>query len=272
MPGKQMDLYIDFRGKKIRYRDTGYGKPVVLLHGYLESLEVWEDFIPGLEEHARVISIDLPGHGMSETHGETHSMELMAGAVLAVIEHLDIEKAFLVGHSMGGYTALAFLELYPESLSAYCLFHSHPFADTGEIIANRLRERKVIGAGKKHVIYPVNVPKMFADRNLLKFTAELEMLKEIASRTPDDGIMAVINGMIERPSRLNLLEEGRVPLLLILGTMDNYVPYDLVLENIKLPPNAELITLADSGHLGFVEEVAHSQSAILEFLQKINQN
>ena len=77
--------------------------------------------------------------------------------------------------------------------------------------------------------------------------------------------------MIERPSRLQLLEEGRVPLLLVLGTMDNYIPYDHVCDSIKLPSNAELVTLTDSGHLGFVEEKVKSQKAISEFFQKVKQ-
>jgi pimeloyl-ACP methyl ester carboxylesterase len=87
----------------ISFTDTGKGYPnLVLLHGFLESKEVWKDWSERIPNHFRIITIDLPGHGASETIGYYHSMELMAEVVHGVLRHIGIRRYFMVGHSMGG--------------------------------------------------------------------------------------------------------------------------------------------------------------------------
>jgi pimeloyl-ACP methyl ester carboxylesterase len=89
-------------------------------------------------------------------------MEFMATAVKSLVDSLDLNEVFVVGHSLGGYVTLAFLELFPEYLSGYCLFHSQPFADTPAALEKRRREIEIVKAGKKNMMYPDNVIKMFA--------------------------------------------------------------------------------------------------------------
>src|ERR1044071_7202110 len=112
-------------GAKVRYADTGKGRVVVLLHGFLESLEVWfgNGFAQELAQHFRVIAIDLPGHGKSDCVGYVHRMERMADVVKGVMDELGLRRYAMVGHSMGGYVALAFAERYKENLCGLCLFH-----------------------------------------------------------------------------------------------------------------------------------------------------
>jgi len=262
-------MIFSFRGGEINYSDSGKGNTIVLLHGYLESSEVWNGFETRLAEFFRVVSIDLPGHGLSSVYGEVHTMEFMATAVKEIIDSLNIKKVFLTGHSLGGYVALAFLELYPGNLSGYCLFHSQPFADPPAVIEKRRREIAVVKAGKKDLMYPDNIERMFAPLNLKNFSLALERSKNIASRLPGEGIIAMLNGMIIRPSRLTFMEEGRVPCLWILGSMDNYIPCDFIKAKVKLPPNAELVVLEKSGHLGFVEEEDKSVAVLTEFVKSL---
>ena len=249
-----MKNYFHFKWGNIYYTDNGSGIPVVLLHGYLESSEVWNGFEKKLTSKFRVISIDLPGHGLSDVYGETHTMEFMATAIKELLDNLDINKACLVGHSLGGYVTLAFLELFPDYLSGYSLFHSQPFPDTPEALEKRRREIAIVKAGKKDLMYPDNVTNMFATSNLAKFSQALQRSKDLASRINGEGIIAVLNGMMIRPSRSSLMEEGRVPCLWILGLMDNYIPCDIIQKKVNLPSNARVVVLKNSGHLGFVEE------------------
>src|SRR5690606_33245485 len=95
------------------YEVKGEGRPLVLLHGYLENLKMWESIGKKLSEEYKLIRIDLPGHGRSRTYGETHTMEFMAEKAHEVLNHLGIEKSAMAGHSMGGYVTLAFAEKYP---------------------------------------------------------------------------------------------------------------------------------------------------------------
>jgi pimeloyl-ACP methyl ester carboxylesterase len=262
-----MEGFFSFKGGRIHYSDSGKGIEIILLHGYLESSEVWNGFTQKLAGSFRVISIDLPGHGLSDVYKETHSMEFMAEGVKSLIEKLGIDKIFLVGHSLGGYVTMAFLELYPEKLAGYCLFHSHPFADTQQALEKREREIRIVKAGRKNMMYPENVTRMFADSNIEKFNKALERSKEIASRLPENGIIAMLNGMMIRPSRLSFMEAGRVPCLWILGSYDNYIPCGQVQKNVRLPENAKVVILEKSGHMGFIEEEDKALQVMKEFIK-----
>jgi pimeloyl-ACP methyl ester carboxylesterase len=263
-------MFFSYKRGRIHFSDSGNGTSIVLLHGYLESSEVWNGFAEKLSSDFRVISIDLPGHGLSDVYGEVHSMEFMATGIKELIEYLEIKKVFLTGHSLGGYVAMAFLELFPEHLLGYCLFHSQPFSDPPEVIEKRKREIEIVKMGKKNLMYPDNVIRMFAASNLEKFAGALQRSKDIAALLPGEGIIALLNGMIMRPSRLSFMEEGIVPLLWILGSMDSYIPCELIQTRVKLPSNARVVVLANSGHIGFVEEEEKSLEVIKEFVNSIS--
>lgn len=265
-----MTMYLTIHGRKIWYTDTGKGTPIVLIHGYLESSEIFDGLGSRLSSSFRVIAVDLPGHGRSEVYSETHSMEMMADIIKEILENLKIEKAVLAGHSLGGYVTLAFLDLYPYLLSGYCLFHSHPLSDTPEIAGKRLKDISAVMAGKKDLMYPDTIEKMYASMNLEKMPASVKRSKKIASNIPGNGIIALLNGMIKRPSRAGVMEEGRVPCLWVLGTMDNYIPFGVIQDKVKLPSNARIEVLRHSGHLGFVEEEERSAEIIRDFVKSLS--
>jgi pimeloyl-ACP methyl ester carboxylesterase len=262
-------MYFTFRGGRISYRDIGTGAPVLLLHGYLETAEVWNGFAEKLSEKFRVITADLPGHGNSDSYGSFQTMDFMATASRELLDSLGIKKAFLAGHSLGGYVTLAFLDLFPASLSGYCLFHSQPFPDTPETAEKRRNEIALVREGKKELFVPGNITKMYAVRNLEKFHDALLRSIKIASGVSDEGIIAVLNGMIERPSRLSAMEEGRVPCLWMLGELDNYIPCEAIQKRVSLPQNARIVILRNSGHMGFIEEADKSLSVISEFVAQL---
>ena len=114
----------------LNYEISGSGKEhLVLLHGFMENLTIWEDMAVHLSEKFTLIKIDLPGHGLSKVYSEIHLMEFMASEVKKVTDSLNIGQFHLLGHSMGGYTTLAFTEKFPEVLKSITLFFSSYFAD-----------------------------------------------------------------------------------------------------------------------------------------------
>lgn len=257
-----------YEGGRIHYSDNGDGEVIVLIHGYFETSEIWGSFAQDLARNFRVINVDLPGHGRSDIFAGTHTMEFMATIISEIICSLNIKKVFLAGHSLGGYVTLAFADIFPEMLSGYCLFHSHPFADTEEILERRERELNLVLAGKKDIIYPENIKKLFAAINLDKFREALQRSNMIASSISGDGIVAVLRGMMSRPSRLDVMEKGRIPFLWILGAMDNHINYEQIQTRVKLPEYAEVAVLKNSGHMGFVEEKERSLEIITDFVMR----
>lgn len=251
---KDMQKQVIYRNSRVVYKYRGSGPTIMLLHGYLETGEIWESFARKLEAGFRVITMDIPGHGNSGIWGTTHTMDEIAGSVCSVLDAEGIEKVFLAGHSMGGYVAMAFTEIYPERLYGYSLFHSTCFGDSEEKRKNREREISLILCGKKRQIINVNIPKSFADTNLERMEDEVRMAKRIAMNNSDEGIVALLNGMKDRPDRTPVLQNTNIPLLLIGGMKDNYIPVDLFDKLAGLAPHAKILRLENSGHMGFLEE------------------
>jgi pimeloyl-ACP methyl ester carboxylesterase len=260
---------VQYHDAVIRYSDLGYGEPVVLVHGYLESLEIWNGFADELSEDYRVICVDLPGHGRSGIYAAIDSMAIMADAVKRVLDVLGIGRTVIIGHSMGGYAALAFEDFYPEITIGFGLFHSHALADPEEKKANRDREIALVKAGKKQQFINVNIPKAFATDNLEKFAEQVEWARQIALATPDDGIINALKGMKARPDRRDVLKNSTDPLVVIAGKKDNYIPFEIYEQHFDLAPDTEVIILENSGHMGFIEEKDKSLEGVRRFLEKI---
>lgn len=263
--------FLKFKNIQIRYKCAGSKEnpAVVLLHGYLEALEIWETFVPLLSNNYFVVCVDIPGHGQSGNLGEKQSMDDMAAVVHSVSSHLGLDNINIVGHSMGGYVALAFRKAFQSELASLCLFHSTCFADTEEKKENRDREIDLVRKGKRDFIVNKNIPMAFADENLHRLEAIIEKAKFIASRTDESGIIAVLNAMKERPDYSELLKDDSLPVLLIAGELDNYIPSEAVYKMKQLGTNFERILLDKSGHMGFMEQPEESALILTSFFKKV---
>jgi pimeloyl-ACP methyl ester carboxylesterase len=119
-------------------------------------------------------------------------------------------------------------------------------------------------------MYPENITMMFATGNLHRFSDAIQRSKDIASRTGDEGIIAVLNGMMIRPSEVAVMEKGEVPCLWILGRNDNYISCDAIQTKVNLPSNCRVVILENSGHMGFVEEEDLSVEILTGFIGDLN--
>jgi len=255
--------------KIISYTDTGTGQVIVLLHGYLETKEVWTSFAQELSKSNRVVCIDIPGHGASENIGETHTMKLLAEHINLLLSELNIEQCALVGHSMGGYVALAYANNYSERLYSLVLFHSSVYADNDEKKTNRLREIKFIEQGKKDLIFSVNLPKMFADENADKFSREISQIQNFAKTHNEQGICAILKGMMERKDQQEFVKNFAKPMLFIFGEKDNYIPAEAGKNMLALNPEIKSAWMKNSGHMGFVEEQELALKVIQGFVETL---
>lgn len=240
---------------------------VVLLHGYLESLYVWDDFVKLLtREQLRVVTLDLPGHGISVVSGEVHTMEFLADTVAAGVRALGIERCTVVGHSMGGYVALALCERHPELLDGLVLFSSTPNADTPEKQENRRREIELVRAGRKELLARMAPAAGFAEENRRRMSDAIADLTEQVFLTEEEGIIALLNGMIARADRNEMLRTTPVPSAFILGRKDGYIPVEAAERLVAGHPEAQVFWLENSGHMGFLEEPEAAAAALVQFV------
>jgi len=246
-------MTLKFQNTSIYYSTKGTGNPLVLLHGFLESSKIWEPFIPGLAVKRQVVCIDLPGHGRSGLISEVHSMELMANVVKAVLDHLEINSATILGHSMGGYVALAFLEKFPQSTSGIILMNSTPVEDTAEKKINRDRSVEVVNRNKKAYI-DAAISGLVTPENDIKFKAEIGKIKDGANTFPTNGITAALLGMKIRTNKSEVLKNFNKLKIMVSGKKDPIMPYNEAILIAK-ECDCKLFSMPD-GHLSYLENSA----------------
>jgi len=254
-----------FKNGTVSFSDQGKGRVVVLLHGYLGSKELWEKNIPELAKTFRVITIDLPGHGQTACFGYVHSMELMAKCVKKVMDSLRLKKYVIVGHSMGGYAALAFAELYPENLCGLCLCHSTALPDLEEKKKDRTRAIKLVKANKR-VYTKDTIKNLFATKNLKYLKDEVSFATKIALSTSKQGAVAALEGMKDRPNRDIILGMVGYPVMMIIGEHDNILPFESLLAQSETIRDKHVLLLEHDGHMGFLESPLVVNKALKKFI------
>lgn len=260
-------------GVATRYADFGKGeKVVVLLHGYLEAIEVFDDFAGELGKHFRVITIDLPGHGMTDWGGRQEiSIDFSADVVAGVLTKAGLSGVCVVGHSMGGYVALALAQNHPQMVGSVVLLHSSPNGDTPERKENRQREIDAVVAGKKELLASVNPARGFAQCNCKRCEDVIDELYEQVMMTDDQAIVAVLRGMMSRADRSDFFGALAKPRLMIFGTDDGYIPVEAAQAMIDryAPQGVQCQWVEKAGHMGFVEQRGKVVEIIAEFLKTI---
>jgi len=256
--------------QKINYRrSVGTKRPLVLLHGFMEDQTIWNPFFEAFGKDRCVITIDLPGHGQTPQFAEinsvegfaVHTMSLMAESVKTVLDTENIEKATIIGHSMGGYVTLEFAHLFPERTTQFGLFHSQAAAETEQGKINRNRAIEALKQNKKNFITQL-IPDLFAPENVEKFQNEIQNLIEIAQTMSVENIIAATLGMRDRNCRLDTLKNAKTPVIFIQGKQDKRFPDEMIFSQIQLCNQAEVLYL-NCGHMGFLE----CKQETIEFLR-----
>lgn len=258
--------YVLHKNTKIAYSETGKGTAVVLLHGFLENASMWDFYTDEFSKKYRIITIDLLGHGQTECMGYIHTMEDMADAVHAVLHELRIRKAIFVGHSMGGYVALAFAELYPDNIKGIALLNSTSRADSAERKLNR--DRAIVCVKKDYSTFiRMSIANLFSEDNREKLSEDIEKVKLEALKTPLQGIVAALEGMKIRNDREVLLHFAPYPIMLILGEKDPVLNFDKTKEQIE-GTEVKFVSFPD-GHMSHIENRNKLGKVLLDFFKGI---
>jgi pimeloyl-ACP methyl ester carboxylesterase len=255
---------LNYKNIDIAYSDKGKGTAIVLLHGFLENSTMWDYFSGEFAKKYRVITLDLLGHGQTGCLGYIHTMEDMADAVHAVLHELRIRKAVLMGHSMGGYVALAFAELYPDMVKGIVLQNSTSLADGEERKKNRDRAIKAVKQAYTAFVR-MSIANLFSEENREKFANEIEALRTEALKTPLQGIVAALEGMKTRKDREVILHFAPYPKLLVLGKQDQSLVYDEHAGQVE-GTDVKFVTYPH-GHMSHIENRDELLKEVLKFFK-----
>lgn len=258
-------MFVTHKNIHIYYTSKGKGAALVLLHGFMETSEMWEDFRDELSKTRQVICIDLLGHGQTKSIGYIHSMTDMAEAVFSVLNQLKIKSISCVGHSMGGYVALALAELYPELIEDLCLLNSTYKEDNEERKKLRARAAEMATTNFKNLVR-ISFTNLFPESSREKFKPQFEKALAIGLNTSQQGFIAGHKGMAIRPNRFEIFKSLKGKKVIIIGEKDWIIHKENL---IKEAENTDIkIELFSEGHMSYIE----NKSELAYFLNHFIEN
>ncbi|HNQ27001.1 MAG TPA: alpha/beta hydrolase [Aquaticitalea sp.] len=258
-------MLFEFKDIPVFYSDEGNGNVILLLHGFLESSTMWHELKPVLVQNNRVITVDLLGHGKTRCLGYIHTMELMAETVDAVLTHLNIDSFTVIGHSMGGYVALALAETTSKTINGLCLMNSTAQADSEERKTNR--DRAISAVKQTHKAFVgMSIANLFSPDNRERLAQEIERVKEDALKTSVQGIIAALEGMKIRKDQTQLLRDASFKKLFIIGKKDPVLDYQSLLDEVR-DTNVPMVEFPD-GHMSYIENFTELSYNLLQFVEK----
>ncbi|NCU17788.1 2-succinyl-6-hydroxy-2,4-cyclohexadiene-1-carboxylate synthase [Pallidibacillus pasinlerensis] len=264
---------IDLNGINYSYFVAGKGEPLLLFHGFTGTKNTWKPFINYWSDYFRVIAIDLPGHGDTESPESInrYKIESVVEDIHTFLEKLKIDKAHLLGYSMGGRFALSFAILHPVKVHSLILESSSPGLKSAEARYQRVEQdnklaQMIEDKGIIHFVnYWENIP-LFQSQKRLSKEMQAQIRKERLSQNPK-GLANSLRGMGTgvQPSWWNKLDELQFPTYIITGELDEKF-CKIGQEMIKKIPKGEILTIFDAGHAVHVEKRDKFGKIVLDIL------
>jgi len=259
-------MKLDYKGINIYFSHSGKGESIILLHGFLESSSMWNYLTHHISKTHQVVCIDLLGQGKTGCLGYIHTMEQMAEAVEAVLINLKIEEATFIGHSMGGYVALAYAEKHPNKVKGLCLMNSTAMDDNPEKKLNR--DRAIVAVKQNHKTFiRLAISNLFRPKNRTIFSAQIKKLKKDALQFPVQGIIAALEGMKIRKNRVELFRKADYKKMMIVSKKDPALQYDILINQTK-NSDIEIVEFPD-GHMSYIENKEENTHNIMHFIENV---
>lgn len=240
-------------------------KTLVLLHGYLETMYIWQQFIEKIQDKYRIVVLDLPGHGLTDSAPEI-TMEFCADTVKALLNKIGVKEAYIAGHSMGGYISIICCHKYPETFKKLILMNITPYEDFESKHIDTEREISVVKSGKLETLATISIPGMYYESNLRKFDDKIRETIELCETHFPDGIISFIKGMHSRSDISSYLKNIGIPVISFNGDCDPFIPLQVFNKMKESFPNVDFILFPNTGHNCFIEAEQETVDKVCEFL------
>jgi pimeloyl-ACP methyl ester carboxylesterase len=261
-----MQKQIRVNDKVLQYRVLGEGPPVLLIHGFGEDGDVWRYQVAALQNRFRLIVPDLPGSGASAFSEACGSIDAMASAMRELLDAEGVVQAAVLGHSMGGYIALAMTEFFPQRVGALGLVHSTAFADSDEKKAARRKGIEFIKTHGTALFLAQTIPNLFAPFYVSTNKSVVEELVARGNQFSANALIHYYEAMMARPDRTVFLRGAPMPVLWLMGVLDGAVPFSDSIKQAHLAAISYIHILKNAAHMGIWEEKDKVNGMLSEFL------
>lgn len=262
-------MLIRTNGIGLDYRDEGSGIPVIFIHAFPLNQTMWDDQFVALQNHCRTITLDLRGFGSSDVPQGPHLMDQMAADVRGLMTALGIDRAVLVGLSMGGYVSLAFYRNYSDAVYALVLADTRATADTQEARERRLESATKAEREGAKAIADDMIPLLLGPTTIERRPAVIERVRRMIEANSPRGIAGAQRGMAERRDSAYLLPAMDLPVLVIAGVEDKLTPVAEAESLRKEISGARLRVIQAAGHLSNLENPEEFNTALSEFIRAL---
>ncbi|MGK7394823.1 MAG: alpha/beta fold hydrolase [Candidatus Cyclobacteriaceae bacterium M3_2C_046] len=256
---------------KIIFSESGSGLPVIFLHGYGENKLLWTSFEEKLSSNFRVIVPDLPGFGQSEWDKTEFSLEDVADELYQWLQEIKVASCIMIGHSLGGYIALAYARKYKDHLKGLGLFHSSIFEDTAEKKENRSKTIEFIKKNGSAPFMENFVPNLFYKPRQEEIADIIQKQVEIGISNSADTLARYMAAMRDRKDSSSFIKEFDQPVLMIIGQNDQSVPFEKSQEQAAMLKHPTVHILNETGHMGMFERETETLKYVEAFCLSLNQ-
>lgn len=256
----------------IFYVESGSGYPVIFLHGFCETSNLWDEFREVLSEDYRVICPDLPGFGKSQLTNNPVSIDGIARILIEWLKNLGIKNCIVVGHSLGGYITLAMQKAVPKLIDGFCLFNSTAFEDPEEKKNNRTKLIDFIEKEGVIAFIPTFIPSLFHPDRIEEFAEVMKKLRGEALQTAPASVQKYAAAMRDRSDSFDQLKDASHKALLISGENDMSVSLEAAKKMAAILPAHRAYILPNTAHMAMFEQKEISIEILKNFFREISQS
>lgn len=250
---------------KLFSRIRGAGRPLLFIHGFPMHQGIWDTFSDHFIADHTVITIDLPGFGKSEPLAGDFSLDDVAREIISFLETHRSEPPVLIGHSLGGYVALAMIARRPTLFPGLVLFHSTALADSPERKESRNKVIEFVGRNDVREFTTNFITPLFADAQ----HEGIERVKQIAATSTKDTVLGYTSAMRDRDDHSKTLRSYEKPTLLLAGARDQAIPVASLQALAEGCKYCEIQVMDNVAHMGMIENPSAAAARIRDFLKKI---
>lgn len=249
--------------RNVYVREEGEGNALLLIHGFPMHSGIWADVKSNLVSFLRVITVDLPGFGKSPLLSPSFSIVDVAKSVLDTLVQKRIDQMVVIGHSLGGYVALAMAEQRPDRVNGLGLLHSTALPDTQEKKQSRNKVIEFIEKNGAEAFTSNFITPLFAHPGHPK----IGHVREMNMHAGAEALIGYVAAMRDRPDRTNVIKQFPKPILFIAGDKDPGISVESIREQALLSEYSQVEILANQAHMALVENPVITAGIIRSFVE-----